>query len=138
MNTEIKFRAWNIPNKLMYQNVQDGILGENEKGQLIIGLSLGKLSKDAGSVLMQFSGLHGKNEIEIYEGDVLSEKWMVEVYKNIEGTYMVRFHNNPEINKKKSLYLYLKEREKAGTSDRDCVVIGNIHDNPELLITNKH
>lgn len=28
---QIKFRVWNIPNKKMYFNVQDGVLGENSK-----------------------------------------------------------------------------------------------------------
>ena len=46
----------------MYQNVQDGLLAKNEKSQLILGVSLGKLLKDAGSVLMQFSGLLDVNK----------------------------------------------------------------------------
>lgn len=81
----------------------------------------------------QFTGLHDKNGVEIYEGDILSEKWKTEVYKNIEGTYMIRFHTNPKDNKPLSLYTYIKKREKAGTADRDCIIIGNIHQNSSLL-----
>ena len=83
--------------------------------------------------IMQFTGLHDKNGKEIYEGDIISERWKVEVYRNDEGTFMVKFHTNPKGNVCRSLKKYLNEREKAVTSDTDCIVIGNIYENPELI-----
>lgn len=74
---------------------------------------------------------------DIYVGDLLSDRWKVEVYQNDEGTFMVKFHTNPNRNKARSLKKYLYQREKAGTSVcegyRDCIVIGNIYENPEIL-----
>ncbi len=81
----------------------------------------------------QFAGSKDINKTDIYEGDILSEKWKAEVYKNEEGAYMVKFHTNPKANKPQTLLKYLKSRGKAGCSERDCVIIGNIQDNPELL-----
>ena len=123
MNREIKFRAWNIPNKLMYDNVQDGILAENEKGQLVLGVSLGKLSKDAGSILMQFTGLKDKNGIDIYEEDIVKT----------EHAFV-----------KTGIIIYTKHSfEIQGICDEDSLIknydwsgieiIGNIYENPELL-----
>jgi uncharacterized phage protein (TIGR01671 family) len=83
--------------------------------------------------LMQFTGLIDKNGTEIYEGDILSDRWKVEVYQNDEGTFMVKFHTNPEINRPISLKKYLLGRETAGTLERDCIIIGNIYQNPELI-----
>lgn len=85
----------------------------------------------------QYTGLKDKNGVEIYVSDILSDRWKVEVYQNDEGAFMVKFHTNPQVNKPISLKQYLLRREKAGTSIcegyRDCIVIGNIHSNPELL-----
>jgi uncharacterized phage protein (TIGR01671 family) len=83
--------------------------------------------------LLPFTGFKDKNEEEIYCGYILSEKWKVEVYQNDEGTFMVKFHNNPKLNKPKTLKKYLFSREKALTSEIDCVIIGNIYEHSELL-----
>ena len=124
---EIKFRAWNIPNKLMYQNVQDGLIAENEKGQLVIGLSLGKLSKDAGSVIMQFTGSKGKNEVEIYEGDIVI--WTINNCKRKAAIYydnsQACFWMGRDL---KTGLLALNDWQLG-----EYEVIGNIYENPELL-----
>lgn len=125
-NREIKFRFWSIDNNEMISNESVNkdhayryLINESDERRYIVP--------------MQFTGLKDKKGVDIYEGDILSKKWIVEVYKNNEGTYMVRFHTNPKVNKPQSLFSYLKKREKAGTSDRDCIKIGNIHENHELL-----
>ena len=87
------------------------------------------------TTLGQLTGLEDKNGVEIWEGDVLSKKWLCVVYKDKNtGAFMVRFGLNPKGNKPRTLYQYLKDRNKAGTADTDNVVISNIHKNPELLL----
>jgi hypothetical protein len=85
----------------------------------------------------QFTGEKDFENKDIYVGDILSDRWKVEVYQNKEGTFMIKFHTNPKRNKPMTLNKYLKAREIAGTSIcegyRDCIVIGNIYENPELL-----
>ena len=61
---EIKFRAWNLRDKKMYQNVQ-----ECEEYYNACFSSWLKPEFDA---LMQFTGLKDKDGKEIYEGDILS------------------------------------------------------------------
>lgn len=106
----IKFRCWNIPNELMYENIQDGIIAENEKGQLVLGVSLGKILKDSGSIIMQFTGLTDKNGKECFEGDILDN---LEVVIFTQGAFMTSIG---------SLAVSIEHRE----------IIGNIHENPEL------
>ena len=142
MKREIKFRSWNIEKKIMadvsqlrYDYTVDVSYekGEKKDGYFFGGNWVGDRWNKYENILMQFTGLKDRNGKDIYECDVLSEKWKVEVFQNNEGTFMVRSHINPKINKPMSLNKYLKSRIKAGTWLEDNMVIGNIHENPELL-----
>ena len=82
---------------------------------------------------MQFTGLHDKNGKEIYEGDILNvgENLVCEIVyvdKNVEDygdEIHCAFHAKVYIhNKTIPLDSYLKN---------NCEIIGNIHENPELL-----
>lgn len=141
MSREIKFRLWNNcgqHSKMFYKTDQ---VIECLKQQIEFNnsepfsLEYGYDHEGDGSYFMQFTGLKDKNGIEIFNADIFSDKWKAEVYQNDEGTFMVRFRNNPKVNKPRSLKKYLMDRDIAGTSDRDCIIIGNIYQNPELLET---
>lgn len=84
-------------------------------------------------ILMQYAFEEDIKGTQIFVGDILGEKWKCEVYQNDEGTFMVKFHCNPKINKPTTLKKYLKSREKAGTSENDNIIIGNIYENAWLL-----
>ena len=70
--------------------------------------------------LMQYTGLKDKNGVEIYEGDICR-------YKN-DGSYwvgMVRYNH--------CSYMFSSDRGQNLIYTLDREVIGNIHENPELL-----
>ncbi len=83
--------------------------------------------------LMQYTGLKGWGDREIYEGDILSQRWLVKVYMGKNGAWMVKFGLNQKINKTRLLSKYLKDRVRAGTPHECNVVIGNIYEHPELI-----
>ncbi len=106
---------------------------------------LGKLDVE----LMQYTGLKDKNGKEIYEGDIVDVKYDTTVwgrkikydflgqvkfgsfeseeregcYDDIEGWYMLTTSDVSGQLKKDSL----------ANHNRRCEIIGNIHENPELL-----
>lgn len=145
MSKEIKFRAWDENWNAMYQNFQF-IKSGNDGNDWIVFIAdnipfnsnwkenpfFKKQLK-----IMEYVGKKDFNGKEIYTGDILSDRWKVEVYQNDDGTFMVKFHTNPKSNKPLTLNSYLLKREKAGTSicegNRDCIVIGNIYQNSKLL-----
>lgn len=130
----LKFRAF-IKNELggfmIPETDSDCFMVSNGNGFTVYDEYKNSL-KDNQFIIMQYTGLNDLKLKEIYEGDILSKKWKAEVYKTFTGCFAVRFHTNPEVNKPQTLYDYLNKRQKAGTAEDDCVVIGNVYKNPKL------
>ena len=107
----IKFRAWHKKNKVIYPVTNlEWFNG-----------SLPKWHRET-YILMQFVGLHDKNRIEIYEGDIV--EWDGE-YHSVEfdaGSFVLVNPKTPEV---------------VEDVCRQCdfiSVVGNIYENSKLLI----
>ena len=134
MSREIRFRVWDEDYKKMVYPI--GIDWETKKPNIIyrywtndkknIGSKIGMPVHKELSVLMQYTGLKDKNGKEIYEGDVVNGaifgssyslgqvlmwcgEWLVYPLARIEGMASVYDQKH-----------FLE-------------VVGNIHENPELL-----
>ena len=117
MNKEIKFRAWNKKRQGWF-SLENSITFEVEGWGVIP-------NKDV--KLMQFTGLKDKNGKEIYEGDVVN-------------------HGHYTDNKKPCNFIIYWDEKHSGfmekeirdfntetlIDNKDCEVIGNIYENPEL------
>jgi uncharacterized phage protein (TIGR01671 family) len=129
---ELKFRVWNI-NKYIFDSVEENIvLGLN--GHLYGTLDDGRLYllNKNNYIIEQYIGLTDKNNKPIYEGDILK----------ITGEYDGGVHNWYKIGDTK--YSLVDEYEywiywtseadlKEDFNQKEREVVGNIHENPELL-----
>ena len=139
MDREIKFRVWDKELKCMH------VCGEEDEHDSIMFWQDGtaeyyNLQNGCGSEvyeLMQFTGLYDKNKVPIYEGDIvelddegrklfgpsdsLCEKYQVVGFH--DGAFMT--NRNKYFQDNYDTYLWILKNY--------IVVIGNIHDNPDLL-----
>lgn len=123
---ELKFRAWDINDKWM-----DDDFYISSKGDVLDRPSITydtpniEIEHVCNLVVMQFTGLQDKNGVDIYEGDFLSlcddDSDSCVVYFN-DGSFCVDFVEMG------TPLMYLAE-----SSSLSMTVIGNIHENPELL-----
>lgn len=116
MNREIKFRAY----------IKDGFpKGMHEVTSLFprrksLQCTFERYTFDEVE-LMQFTGLKDKNDIEIYEGDILNHNgdlWVVR-YSEEDGMFILYYDNIIE--------------NFSNMNSKWLEVIGNIYENPELL-----
>lgn len=117
----IKFRAWCDHDKMMYYDIQDGIIFED--GSVYhFGDFINKGDSDYHKwVIEQFTGLKDINGKGIYEGDILESSGVCSVMDKIifeRGCFS--FGGGFED------YLMMW--------NEDSEIIGNIHENPELLV----
>lgn len=126
---DIKFRAWDKDTKEMFYPFH----GHNDK-ELFLGFQSGgvlEVSKymEKGSwwlmPLMQFTGLLDKTGAEIYEGDVLL--WHEDVNMLVKWNELYASFILEDLRLKGMMSLDSK------ISTECYEVIGNIHENPELL-----
>lgn len=131
MNREIKFRAWDRSlKKMIYPKLWDNSMPSNWERWYD---------------LMQFTGLLDKNGREIYEGDIVVKDtyiWFDNGEPNYVGVvdfifcqWQVYAHC---INKSKhgisnGINMSLNDEGYGENEKSDWRIIGNIHENPELL-----
>ena len=90
----------------------------------------------------QYTGLTDKNGTKIFEGDIVTYEDAVADY---EGYHDDVFLNRGEVELSEWDGICFTNRQTVEMDDLyqsettfDCKVIGNIHDNPELLTTDTH
>ena len=92
------------------------------------GIKLGCLVSVAPETVGQYTGLKDKNGKEIYEGDIVKVNG---AYIGKDGIFIVVFRSGAfKLDEAKKLF---DTQLLAKGISNYCEVIGNIHDNPELL-----
>lgn len=118
---EIKFRAWDDRlGKMLYL---DGILAGMFPNTHTIYWDNGCFDKAFSGDIEQYTGLRDKNGREIYEGDILEEEpgyFFEVVYEQEWARFKLQW---------KTKAIQFPEWNRG----REMAVIGNIHENPELI-----
>ena len=120
MSREIKFRAWDNETKDLRQYEE------------ISGICLSALNATDWD-LEQFTGLKDKNGKDIYEGDILA--WHSNIYRKHDWVGLVLYRGAGfAVQESDKSYSSPEWLECACRKDANIIeVIGNIHENPELL-----
>ena len=137
MNREIEFRGKRLDNN---EWLHGDLMHDNQGGCYIYPLDAENLyteNKVAPDTVGQFTGLRDKHGVKIFEGDVVDVYDFTSVYaskyrgvvKMYRGSWCVEYEDSI-LDMVAHPRLFFDD-----FADRKTEVIGNIHDNPELLAT---
>lgn len=140
---EIKFRAWDKADKCM-NNV---LTMEFDNEELIkVGYTFDGTDNLDNSCLrypsmvelMQYTGLKDKNGVEIYEGDIVRVANYQTDWKRGEPdfnwrVFEIQWNRYTWAFNNSVMYSPLSDYDTGTAEPYDIEVIGNIHENPELL-----
>ena len=127
-----KFRAYSVKENIMYypdedKNVEWTIDDDTGFIAPLINLENGMWRMIDKYVLMQSTGLKDKNGVEIFEGDV------VEHDDNINGTWETFEACEIVYDGDYAQFCFKNDASNFLSYYRNLCIIGNIHENPELL-----
>ena len=139
MSREIKFRAWDNETNKYFEPTYQSYMGSLE--ELTIALS-GRLQKrtcrgvadesmfHGRYVVEQFTGLKDANGKEIYENDII-KYFGANKRAKIKTTYGIVFYDSEHgcFNSR----IQNEEHNKGGIGPLNDLIVGNVHENPELL-----
>lgn len=129
MSREIKFRAYDSNNDFMFYHDEEGEFKREIDNQRVgSDFDVNDLLYTPFECLiaMQFTGLTDKNGVEIYCGDILGEKERIEEDNVFVCEYVLDCLG----------YVFTSPYDGESFKNdeiSDLEVIGNIHENPELL-----
>ena len=139
MSRAIKFRAWDEENKQFadYEDIEECLSCQNRDGWkssdgmgCCFGINAVEILADC--IIEQYTGLKDKNGKEIYEGDIVEED--IEVGDDdIDGEYRYQVVWDEETLCWSLSPNYGAIYKDLWETNLSREVIGNIHENPELL-----
>ena len=136
---EIKFRVWDIGEEKMLEDVSIPLLREYYDSGTIHTLN-DVFSQLLGIELLQYTGLKDKNGKVIYEGDIVEINMGQILPAYLKVTYggpwdyagfgLTHKRPKPPFNEDETDYTWDALNPQYA---KDCEVIGNIYENPDLL-----
>jgi len=139
---EIKFRAWDKKIKEFAPDFDNWIDFKGKywacpsKSYDTPNVEIEEYDDDV--ILMQYTGLKDKNGQEIYEGDIVDGGYVVEYFENLGWDGGGSCHPGFYLRREKSKTRYTYELDYHLGFDDDTEIIGNIHENPDLLKEENH